>query len=120
MKLSDLLVFIIAFPLLLTQVDGASSVVLQEDFETNGSLGKFTSVSVASNFAWRWQVRDDNGGYAEMNGFGADGPSDDWLILTQPLDLGDVGNPNVTFEYIAQWTGPNAEFVVSTDYDPEV
>jgi PKD repeat protein len=120
MKLSDLLVFIIAFPLLLTQVHGASSVVLQEDFETNGSLGKFTSVSVASNFAWRWQVRDDNGGYAEMNGFGADGPSDDWLILTQPLDLGDVGNPNVTFEYIAQWTGPNAELVVSTDYDPEV
>ena len=96
----------------------ASSVILKEDFQEPDSLGLFNQVSVASNFAWRWRENDFDGRFAEMSGFNADGPSDDWLILNDPLDLGDVANPNMSFRYIARFGGPDMELLASTDYDP--
>lgn len=102
----------------LSSLFATSSVLLKEDFEESSSLGLFTQVSVTSNFAWRWLENDFDGRFAEMNGYQADGPSDDWLILTNPLDLGDVSNPNLDFKFIARYGGPHIELKVSSDYDP--
>ena len=104
-------------PIIMVNAFGGASVILEERFDTENEIGAFSRVSVASNYNWRWRESDFDGRFVEMNGFGADGPSDDWLILTHPLDLGDFENPSVSFRFITRFDGPLVELVVSSDYD---
>ena len=56
----------------------AQEALLEETF-AGGSLGLWRAVSVASNEDWEASERDGLT-FAEANGFGADEPSDDWLV----------------------------------------
>lgn len=54
--------------------------LFSEDFEdTAVGLGNMTVISLASNTDWSYDGFGDDS-FAEMNGFGADEASDDWLI----------------------------------------
>lgn len=93
----------------------AGGDILSEDFE-NAALGfnQFTTFSVASTNDWRINT---SGGdtFAEMNGFGADVASEDWLI-TPVLDFGTSTDAFLSFNSIRGFDGGSLEILVSTDY----
>jgi len=91
----------------------AQEALLEETF-ADGSLGLWRAVSVASNEDWEASERDGLT-FAEANGFGADEPSDDWLVspvIDFDLSTGEV----LTFDSIRGFSGPDLEILVSTDY----
>lgn len=98
----------------------AQTIVLEEDFEDDpdqtSNFDQLTQVSVASNEDW---VVDSFGGnqYAEMNGFGADTASEDWLF-TPAMDFSAYTAPEMVFESAYNFDGPDLEVLISTDYDP--
>ena len=86
------------------------------DFENN-SLGTMTAVSVSSSK--NWGVREHRGSFfARMNGFGADQASDDWLI-TPALPLSFFNDVSISFDSAYNFSGPELEVHVSSDYSPE-
>ncbi len=121
-SIMNLLRFALAFALWFCPViaSASSTVIIEENFEEEESLGIFTQVSVTSNFTWRWRENNFDGRFVEMNGFNADEASDDWLILAEPLNLSDYENPIARFKFIVNFGGPDIEFVASSDYDPNV
>ncbi len=90
------------------------SLPLTEDFESN-TLGVFTAYSSASNRDWGPASYSGNY-YAYVNGYGGDEDSNDWLIAPA-LDLTSATAPQITFDNAKNYTGPDLELVVSTDYD---
>lgn len=99
-----------------------AEVIFQEPFEESGSFGQFTVVDVTNPEGGWTQLLWDFGttGAAQGNGFGAgDGPTEDWLITTNPLNLDYVSGP-ITLNYDAQisFDGPPLEVLFSSDYDP--
>lgn len=99
---------------LIEYIDAAPTVLFETDFE-GGSLAPWTEYSVASNRDWQL---DDFGGnnYAEMNGWGGDEPSNDWLISPE-LDLSPYNFVLFTFDNAKNFSGPDLMLKVSTDYD---
>ncbi len=86
------------------------------DFE-DGTLGTLTAISKSSNHDW--EVYEYHGQhFARMNGYGADEPSDDWLI-TPALPLSYFQDLSLSFDSAYNYGGPELEVYVSTDYDPE-
>ncbi len=71
-----------------------------------------------SNKDWSC-VGDFNGGFAfEMNSYGGDEPSKDWLI-TPALDLPADNDIKLTFDYFSKWAdavGFGLDAMISTDY----
>jgi hypothetical protein len=97
-------------------VEGSSaptSIVLFEDFQDD--LGNFTAVSIASDADWEHATFGGNG-FAEMSGFGADAASDDWLFSPE-VDLTSATAPVLTFETAMNFSGPELEVFISSDYD---
>ena len=92
----------------------SASLPLTEDFEST-SLGVFTAYSSASNRNWGPASYSGNY-YAYVNGYGGDENSNDWLIAPV-LDLTSATAPQITFDNAKNYTGPDLELVVSTDYD---
>ncbi len=90
------------------------SLPLTEDFESQ-TLGIFTAYSSASNKDWGISTYNSNY-YAYVNGYQGDVNSNDWLI-TPALDLTSATYPQITFDNAKNYTGPDLELVVSTDYD---
>jgi hypothetical protein len=92
----------------------SADTLLFVDFE-NGSLSPMTGISVLSNEDWRY---DNFGGdnFAEVNGFGADTTSNDWLI-SPALDLTTSTNPVFSFFSAKNFSGDGLSVLVSTDYD---
>ena len=106
--------------LTLTIAAEGTQTLLSEDF--SDGLGVFTAFSVASNATW---ATSESGGasnvpYALANGFGADAPSNDWLI-SPALDFASVASETLTFISAKGFDdggltrGLNVK--VSTDYD---
>ncbi|MEZ5299686.1 MAG: esterase-like activity of phytase family protein [Verrucomicrobiales bacterium] len=93
---------------------GNTDAILAEDF-SSGTLGTWRQISVASNYTWRALERDGLT-YAEMNGFGADAPSDDWLVSPR-VHFDDLVGERFSFDSIKNFDGPDLEVLVSTDFD---
>ncbi len=91
--------------------------IFSEDFEY-GLDGQFTAVNVASSKDWN---HDSYSGVtsAVMNGYGADGNSDDWLI-SPAIDLTDVAITDAILKFTARvrFDGQNLALKASTDYMP--
>ena len=95
------------------------NILLQTDFAgTSGApiAAPWTGFSVASDVDWRLDARGDRTG-AIMNGIGADGPSDDWLI-SPVIDVGAAAFPTLSFDFYTRFLGPDLVVLASTDYDP--
>ncbi len=89
-------------------------LITGEDF-SNGDLGLWSSISLASNQDWEASTRDGLF-FAEANGFGADEASDDWLISPR-VNFNHHLEEFITFETIKGYDGGGFEVVYSTDYD---
>ncbi|WP_419660788.1 hypothetical protein Dvar_11950 [Desulfosarcina variabilis str. Montpellier] len=75
----------------------------------------FTSYSSASSADWIIEERADQKG-AIANGYGADGPSDDWLISPAML-LAPGECAELVFDHYRRYDGPALQVMVSTNYD---
>ena len=96
-----------------------------ETFET--SQGQFYTYSVAGNKDWSYVINSTLGGGVttappnkamEVNGFGGDVASNDWLILG-PIDASAANNPVVTFNTLTRFANNAVNELtlkVSTDY----
>lgn len=88
-----------------------------ENFE--GQSHQFISVSRTSNK--NWTIGSTGGGaegtskYIFINGYGADEPSDDWLI-SPAFDLSSKINIMLEFYSWYRYTGPDLQLKVSTNY----
>ena len=93
-----------------------STPFLNEDFQNQAAgLNGFIAFSVASNADWAY----DNFGedfFVEMNGFGADEASEDWLI-TPVLDLTSGTDATFSFSSTRGFDGGSLNVLISTDYD---
>ena len=94
----------------LTVTDDDVSVIFSEVF--NGSLGQFSEESVSGDNVW-----EPADGGAQMNGFGdpSGNASDDWLI-TPALNLAVTTVETFSFETAKNFSGPDLEVKLSTDY----
>lgn len=99
------------------RVFGPEGNILAEDFQSDTVDMPFTSFTTFSVSSDRdWQV-DDFGDdiFAEANGFGGDGPSDDWL-LTPTLDMSALASASFSFENTRNFSGGDLQVLVSVDY----
>lgn len=109
---------------------GAKALLFGEDFQdnfndtsnnANDDFQQMTRVSVSSTGTNAdWHLYEFSGNtFARVNGFGADTASNDWLI-TPPLDLSQAPNATLTFDSAYNFSGPDIEVLVSTNYNPAV
>ena len=106
----------------LSEIPPLTAVLLNENFDgcDVGLAPGWTSYSVASNA--NWDCSDDTRGASgnagdygiEMNGYGADVASDDWLI-TPAVELYG-GDYYFSFKSMSKWSGPHIEVLYSADY----
>jgi hypothetical protein len=93
--------------------------VLSEDF-SDESLDPFSAVSVASGNDWQTDTPPvDNAPVAEANGFGADEPSNDWLI-SQAFNFNQLEDETLSFRSAKGFDDSEIrglQVKVSTDYD---
>lgn len=98
-------------------------VILEEDFEVPNSLGVFTAIDVAEpNASWNWVLWDfGSTGAAQGNNFGGgNGPTEDWLITTNPINFDFYRNETLKYDAQVSFSGPAPEVLWSNDYDPDV
>ncbi len=89
---------------------------VSEDFnEDLISATTFTAYSASSNADWIIEEQADQQG-AIANGYGADSPSDDWLISPAML-LAPDECAELAFDFYYKYGGPELEVMISTDYD---
>jgi hypothetical protein len=98
-----------------TTSSSTTTIINMEDFE-DGTLGTWWQYSVASDHDW---INSEYGGnmFAKANGYGADEPSDDWLI-SPPLNLDDYNNEILIFETAKNYFDDieGLEIKISEDY----
>lgn len=94
----------------------ASVLVFNEDLDEPGDtlLGDFKTYSRASNADWEYDFFGD--GIAEINGFGANTASDDWLMVAN-LNLQRFEEADLSFITEHNFSGGSFEVLVSTNYD---
>ncbi|WP_319381033.1 alkaline phosphatase PhoX [Thiomicrorhabdus sp.] len=94
-------------------------------FEINGtkylefSDSTFSAVSVESNKDWLFSGDDTYGYSANMNGYGADKASEDWLV-SKEVDLSAVTGAKLNLDTKVEYTGPALNIMVSEDYTNNV
>lgn len=90
-----------------------ASLIFSEDFSEG--IGDFNLISAASDADWSLSSFAD-AEYIEINGYSADGPSDDWAISPE-IDLSGVGNPFLVMGHRRVFAGPPLEIKVSSTWD---
>jgi hypothetical protein len=95
----------------------ASSPMFFEDFEDQ-ALTPFEGIDIIGPDL-NWEVREFGGEhYAYMSGFdGGAQDAEDWLI-SPAFDLSGYTSATLNFETIRNFSGPDIQLLVSTDYDP--
>ncbi|GAA5216819.1 choice-of-anchor J domain-containing protein [Corallincola platygyrae] len=88
--------------------------ILEEKFNSLDNLGTFEAYSRSSNADWKVEERGGDLG-AIISGYGADGPSDDWLISPE-LNILNWQNALITFEIYTKYGGPALEVYISNNY----
>ena len=98
-------------------LDPDTVLALEENFTDADTLGAFTAFSLASGKDWEWRSYDGDG-YAYINGYanGEEPASDDWLV-SSAIDLTNVMDPGLHIQTMANFSGPDLEVSISTDYD---
>ena len=92
---------------------GGESFESFQDFQDNSAmLGEWTSFSVSSDNDWFYDSFMDDF-FAEMNGFGADAASNDWLISPSL----SYTSATFSFENTRNFSGGSLDVLISTDYD---
>lgn len=95
---------------------GATELLFYDDFEnTANGLGNFDTLSRKSDQNWVYADRDGDH-YAEINAFGGNKESEDWLI-TPSVDKAKYEQLWLSFEYIKRYDGDGLSVWVSKDYD---
>lgn len=91
--------------------------IFDENFDEPGDtlLGDFISFSRASNEDWEHNSFSNNF-FAQINGFGANTPSDDWLIATN-LNLAQFTAAEFSFVTERNFTGGSFDVLISTNYN---
>lgn len=80
----------------------------------NGIPSDWRSVSIASDKDWAGGTRAEQAGVF-ANGFGADVPSEDWLVMpTANISVND--NATLSFDYYQKYGGPALKVMLSTNY----
>ncbi|WP_143247580.1 choice-of-anchor J domain-containing protein [Agaribacterium haliotis] len=80
----------------------------------NGVPTSWTNASVKSDANWEGGNKLDIAGVF-INGFGADGASEDWLIMPA-VELADDDMASLKFDYYQKYSGPALKIMVSSDY----
>ena len=96
--------------------------IFEEDFEVPDSFGQFTVVDVVGpDRGYDWVIWDfGSTGAVQGNGFGGDGPSEDWLITTNPINFLFFRDETLEYDSQISFSGPAPQVLYSTDYDPAV
>jgi len=90
------------------------TVINQENFDTD--LGDWAAYSVVGEQVWE-QSEFSGRTFAKMTGYdGGAFDNEDWLI-SPPLNLTFYDSVYFTFESAFDYTGPDLELYISTDYD---
>jgi endonuclease I len=93
----------------------AANILNSEDF-SNCADASWHAVSVESNADW---TCSDEYGNSQINGFGADSPSDDYLI-SDPLNLDNYSDLKISFDSYTKYSddgnNPAIELLYSTNY----
>ncbi|NOZ34905.1 MAG: hypothetical protein GXO80_06370 [Chlorobi bacterium] len=90
-----------------------------EEFTKNDLIDKFGwfSYSVTGSQYWEIGNYDGNNNYASMTGYdGSSYVNEDWLI-TPKFDFTGFSDIQFSFENASNYSGPNIQVFVSTDYD---
>jgi hypothetical protein len=98
-------------------LDDNTIMAIEENFDAQDSTGVFTAFSVSSGLDWTWGSFDENG-YVSMNGYanGDEPASEDWLV-SPAIDLSLLDGAGLHFQTAANFSGPDLEVLISTDYD---
>lgn len=96
----------------LVVVTDPALLVYSQDFTTG--LDDFTTFDVASTATWAPGTFGDSA-FVQINGFGADLPSDDWLI-SPAIDLTTLSGTFLLLGHERGFDGPALEVKVSTNY----
>lgn len=106
-----------------TTLESLVPVIFEEHFEVPDSLGQFTAVDVAEpGIGYSWVLWDfSTTGAAQGNNFGSGlGPTEDWLITTDPINFAFFRNEVLKYDSQISFSGPAPQVLYSTDYDPAV
>ncbi|HMA61593.1 MAG TPA: choice-of-anchor J domain-containing protein [bacterium] len=100
--------------LLSASVISFGTVINSETF--NGGLGTWTQYSVTGSQSW-YQDDYDNDYFAKMSGYDSgSNENEDWLI-SPGFVPDDYENPIMYFQNAYNYSGPDLQLMVSTDYD---
>ena len=108
---------LVSVPLIISDPDNNGGPYFGDMFQDqfgNNTLNGFETRSEKSNRNWETSQFGERS-FAQINGIGANGPSDDWLIIPG-LDLTQSENEVLSFESSKIASGPNIEVLVSTSY----
>lgn len=86
-----------------------------QDFQDANRGLELTEVSLNGSNTW-WRADNNGSFYAEINGFGDNANSDDWLI-TPVMDLSSYNYAEITFRNVSNSTGGTFQIKVSTNWD---
>lgn len=78
----------------------------------------FTAISLASNADWIIEERAEQKG-AIANSYGADSPSDDWLV-SPAMHIAPDECAELVFDHYRKYDGPALEVKISTDYAGDI
>eukprot|EP00934_Nitzschia_sp_Nitz4_P002920 Nitzschia sp. Nitz4//NODE_444_length_18484_cov_71.934560//28//5304//NITZ4_additional_000056-RA//-1//CDS//3329531893//2910//frame0 len=100
----------------------AIPTIFFEDFEVEGSSGQFMVVDLAEESrTWSWVSWDySTTGAMQSNGYGGDGPTEDWLIMANPINFHYLVDPLLMFDAAQDYSGPLPQVLYSDNYDPAI
>lgn len=88
-------------------------VITAVDFEDQ-TFGSWDTLSVASDKNWYIDLFSGEH-FAKISGYQGNVPSDDWII-SPPIPLNNYINEVLTFRTASNYTGPDLEVLISTNY----
>jgi len=88
-------------------------IIITKDFNDQ-TFDPWDTISLSSNKGWTIQSSGGNY-YAYINGYGGSASSDDWLI-SPSMNFDAYQEETLTFLTASNYTGPDIEVKISTDY----
>lgn len=89
--------------------------IYAQDFQDGNRGLELTEISLNGTNTW-WRADYNGNYYAEINGYGDNANSEDWLI-TPSLDLSAFNYAEITFRNVSNYSGGTFQVLVSTNWD---
>ncbi|MBP7849191.1 MAG: lamin tail domain-containing protein [Lentimicrobiaceae bacterium] len=96
------------------QAGAVTAFVIEAIDFNNLSFGNWDTISLASDKNWYIDFFQGDT-FAKITGFQGNEPSNDWII-SPPLNLGGFVNTHLSFITAKNYTGPDLEVLISTNY----